>query len=79
VWGEWMDCVPAVDPLAPRPQRVCIAGHINEAPDLFAEDYPFPAVAEGDIVALLNVGSYCQAVTSEHCLRPPAKAVFLEQ
>jgi len=77
VWGEWIDCVPAVDPLAPRPQRVCIAGHINEAPDLFAEDYPFPPVAEGDIVALLNVGSYCQAVTSEHCLRPPAKAVFL--
>jgi diaminopimelate decarboxylase len=74
-----MDCVPAVDPLAPRPQRVCIAGHINEAPDLFAEDYPFPAVAEGDIVALLNVGSYCQAVTSEHCLRPAAKAVFLKQ
>jgi diaminopimelate decarboxylase len=68
---------PSPPPPPPRPQRVCIAGHINEAPDLFAEDYPFPPVAEGDIVALLNVGSYCQAATSEHCLRPPAKAVFL--
>jgi diaminopimelate decarboxylase len=78
VWGEWVDCVPAVDPLAPRPRKVFIAGHINEAPDLFAEDYPFPLVAEGDIVALLNVGSYCQAVTSLHCLRPAAAAVFLD-
>ena len=43
------------------PAPVTIAGHINEAPDLFAEDYAFPAVAEGDIVALLNAGSYCQA------------------
>jgi diaminopimelate decarboxylase len=77
IWGEWVECLTALDPLAPRPQRICIAGHINEAPDLFAEDYPFPPVIEGDIVALLNVGSYCQGVTSEHCLRPAAKAVFL--
>ncbi len=76
VWGEWVDVVPAVEPLAPRPQRVTIAGHINEAPDLFAEDYAFPAVAEGDIVALLNVGGYCQAAAGSHCLRPVAPAVY---
>ena len=76
VWGEWLDIVPVVDPLAPRPQRVTIAGNINEAPDLFAEDYAFPVVAEGDIVALLNVGSYCQAAGGRHCLRPVAPAVY---
>jgi diaminopimelate decarboxylase len=79
VWGEWVDVVSAVDPLAPRPRRVTIAGHINEAPDLFAEDYAFPAVSEGDIVALLNVGSYCQAAGGTHCLRPVAPAVYFEE
>ena len=76
VWGEWVDVVPAVDPLAPRPRLVSISGHINEAPDLFAEAYPFPPVREGDVVALLNVGGYCQAAAGRHCLRPVAPAVF---
>ena len=64
-------------PLAPRGDTVTISGHINEAPDLFAEQYPFPLVAEGDLVALLTVGGYCQAAASRHCLRPQAAAVYL--
>lgn len=62
---------------APRTQLVTIAGHINEAGDVFAEDYPFPEVAEGDIVALLNAGGYKQAMSTTHCLRPLAGARFL--
>ena len=64
---------------APRSQRVTIAGHINEGDDLFAEDYPFPEVAEGDIVAIINVGGYNQAMTMTHCMRPPAGAVYFEE
>jgi diaminopimelate decarboxylase len=64
---------------AERVQRVTIAGHINEAGDVFAEDYPLPAVAEGDIVALLNAGGYKQAMSTTHCLRPMARGVFLER
>lgn len=56
-------------------RRVTVSGHINEGPDLFAEDHPFPDVVEGDIVALPNVGSYNASMTSEHCLRPPANSV----
>ncbi len=56
-------------------QRVTVAGHINEGPDLFAEDHPFPDVVEGDIVALPNVGSYNASMTSAHCLRPPSRSV----
>jgi diaminopimelate decarboxylase len=56
-------------------QRVTVSGHINEGPDLFAEDHPFPVVVEGDIVALPNVGSYNASMSSEHCMRPPAKSV----
>ena len=37
---------------------------------MFAEDYPFPDVAEGEVVAILNAGGYIQAMSSTHCLRP---------
>ena len=47
-----------------------VSGHINEGNDLFAEDHPMPAVEEGDIVAIPNVGSYNASMVSIHCLRP---------
>ena len=64
---------------AARTKRVTVAGHINEAGDLFAEDYELAPVTEGDIVALLNAGGYHQAMSSTHCLRPHAEALFLDR
>ena len=64
---------------ADRTEIVTVAGHINEAGDVFAEDYPMPPVEEGDIVALLNAGGYLQAMSSTHCLRPMSDAVFLDR
>ena len=64
---------------AERTESVTVAGHINEAGDVFAEDYPMPPVAEGDIVAFLNGGGYKQAMSSTHCLRPLAGAVFVDR
>jgi diaminopimelate decarboxylase len=64
---------------ARRTATVTVAGHINEAGDLFAEDYRLPPVHEGDIVALLNAGGYHQAMSSTHCLRPHAPALFLRR
>ena len=49
--------------------RVTIAGNINEAIDLLAEDVPLPPVVEGDVLALLNVGGYGSAASSNHCMR----------
>ena len=66
-------------PAAERTRRVTVAGHINEASDVFAEDYPLPPVAEGDILALLNAGGYHQAMSSTHCLRPHAPAIHLDR
>lgn len=62
--------------------RLRIAGHdakalAREHGDVFAEDYPMPPVAEGDMVAILNAGGYLQAMSSTHCLRPMGGAVFL--
>jgi diaminopimelate decarboxylase len=73
------EIVPCRDPLAERTERVTVGGHINEAADLFAEDYPMAPVDEGDIVAILNAGGYFQAMSSTHCLRPRAPAVFLDR
>ena len=64
---------------APRTEVVSVAGHINEAGDLFAEDYPMPPVREGDVVALLNAGGYHDAMSSTHCLRPHAGALYLRR
>lgn len=52
-----------------------VSGHINEGNDLFAEDHPMPAVEEGDIVAIPNVGSYNASMVSVHCLRPEPGAI----
>jgi len=79
IYGFTQEIVPCRDPAAPATTRVTVAGHINEASDVFAEDYPMARVAEGDIVALLNAGGYEQAMSSTHCLRPLATAVFLER
>jgi diaminopimelate decarboxylase len=79
IYGFAQEIVPCRDPAAARTQRVTVAGHINEASDVFAEDYPMAPVEEGDIVALLNAGGYHQAMSSTHCLRPTGTALFLQR
>jgi diaminopimelate decarboxylase len=73
------ELVPCRQPDAPRTEIVTVAGHINEAGDVFAEDYPMAPVGEGDMVALLNAGGYDQAMSSTHCLRPTGESIFLDR
>ena len=73
------ELVPCRRPDAERTETVTVAGHINEAGDVFAEDYAMAPVREGDMVALLNAGGYLQAMSSTHCLRPMGGAVFLDR
>jgi diaminopimelate decarboxylase len=63
----------AVD--APDGRPVTVAGNINEGDDLWAEDIPLPEVGEGDVIALLRVGSYNRSMHMDHCMRPPAGMV----
>jgi diaminopimelate decarboxylase len=61
-------------------ERVTIAGNINEALDLLAEDVVLPALREGDLLALLNVGGYGSASSSNHCMRGQfAEYLLLEE
>lgn len=79
IYGYAQEVVPLCAPLRERTQLVTVAGHINEAGDVFAEDYPMPEIAEGDGVAILNAGGYLQAMSMTHCLRPTGAAVYLER
>ena len=79
IYGFLQEVVPCRDPLAERTWTVVVAGHINEGHDVFAEDYPFPPVAEGAFVAILGTGAYSEAMSSTHCLRPIAPAIHLER
>jgi diaminopimelate decarboxylase len=66
------------EPAAGPTRRVTFSGNINEGDDVFEVDYPFPPVEEGDVVAMLGVGAYNQAMAHEHCLRSPATAIYFE-
>jgi diaminopimelate decarboxylase len=57
------------EPDPARWQPVSVAGNINEALDLWAEDHPMPPLEEGDHVALINAGGYGSAMSSNHCMR----------
>ena len=75
VYGSILDLVLCRGVEAAALEDVTISGNINEGDDLFARDYPFPEVREGDIVAAIGVGSYNASMTSVHCLREPAGVV----
>jgi diaminopimelate decarboxylase len=56
-----------------EPARVyTVSGNINEGDDLWGEGVPLPELQEGDILALLGVGTYNHSMHMDHCLRPPA-------
>ncbi|MEX2274684.1 MAG: diaminopimelate decarboxylase [Actinomycetota bacterium] len=59
-------------------QRVTVSGNVNEGDDLFGEDVPLPEVHEGDLLALIAVGGYNQAMYAAHTLRPAANAVYFD-
>jgi diaminopimelate decarboxylase len=76
VYGRPAEAVVAARAGAPRDQVVTLAGHINEGNDIFGTDLPFPAVREGEIVAVASTGGYCAGMWTDHCMRPRAEALY---
>ena len=62
---------------APSTMSCTVAGHINEAGDLFAEACRLPEVHEGDVLAFLGAGGYGASMASHHCARPPARELVV--
>jgi diaminopimelate decarboxylase len=52
-----------------------VSGNINEGDDLWGEAVPLPELHEGDVLALLGVGTYNRSMHIDHCLRPPAGTI----
>jgi diaminopimelate decarboxylase len=65
-----LEVVPCRAPAFAAPlHRATVAGNINEALDLLAENVLLPAIEEGDLLAFLNAGGYGAAMSSNHCVR----------
>ncbi len=58
-------------------RRVTIVGNINESIDVLARDVLLPPLAEGDLLAFLNLGGYASTMSSNHCLRGRFQEFFL--
>ena len=69
-------CVLCRDALCEEVRPTTITGNINEGDDVFAEGYPFAWAHEGDIVAIVHVGGYCQNMAAPHCGRTKPPAIY---
>lgn len=68
-YGIPLAVVPVARPLAPSIHCYHIAGHLNEAGDLWAQHQALPEMREGELLALLPAGAYGASMASDHCLR----------
>jgi diaminopimelate decarboxylase len=60
----------AADAAAAR--EYTVTGNINEGDDVWGEGVSLPELEEGDVLALLLVGTYNASMHLHHTLRPPA-------
>lgn len=58
-------------------QRYTVAGNVNEALDVWAEDIDLHTIVPGDRIALINAGGYAASMSSNHCAHPSAKQMLL--
>ncbi len=79
IYGREPEALVAARADAPRDRMVTLAGHINEGDDLLAAGHSFPAVQEGEIVAIVSVGGYSPGMWTDHCLRPRAGALYFDR
>lgn len=64
--------------MPPAEGPIHIAGHINEANDVFARDVSLPPTAEGDLLALIPAGAYGTSMASDHCLRGEFQEILVD-
>lgn len=66
-------------PLAAPDHRYHLAGHINEAVDVFCRDVALPELEEGDHLVLYPGGAYGSSMASQHCLRGDFVELLIEE
>lgn len=76
VYGLPFEPVPAIRRDGPA-QRYTIAGHINEALDIWYRDINLPPLVEDDVLVILNAGAYSSSMASNHCMRGELREFLL--
>ena len=61
-----------------KSEIVDIVGPVCESGDFFARDRELPAVAEGELLAILDTGAYGMALASNYNTRPRAAEVLVQ-
>ncbi|MCI5060091.1 MAG: diaminopimelate decarboxylase [Alphaproteobacteria bacterium] len=59
-------------------KQVTVVGNVCESGDIFGDNIILPNPEEGDILAILSAGAYCQSMSSLYQLRPPASEVMVD-
>lgn len=77
LYGISLEVVSPRAPLAPPVHEYTVAGHINEACDIWARGCRLPEIREGEVLALLPAGAYGASMASDHCLRGQVKEFVL--
>lgn len=78
LYDAWHDIVPVRQPAPDAQRRVYdIVGPVCESADLFARDRELPALAAGDLVAILSTGAYGAVQASGYNARPLAPEILV--
>lgn len=71
LYDAWHDILPVRQAQAGGPRAVYdVVGPVCETGDYFAHDRELPALAQGDLVAILSAGAYANAMASNYNARP---------
>jgi diaminopimelate decarboxylase len=79
LYGAYHEIVPVTPNTAPagKSEVVDVVGPVCETGDFFARDRELPAVAEGDLLAILDVGAYGMVLASNYNSRLRAPEILV--
>lgn len=61
-----------------KPEVVDVVGPVCETGDFFARDRQLPALAEGDLVAIMDAGAYGMSLSSNYNTRPRPAEIMVD-
>ncbi|MCL2351497.1 MAG: diaminopimelate decarboxylase [Firmicutes bacterium] len=67
----------SLNPPAGGPEAVSVVGNICESGDILAKDRPLPRISEGDVLGVLDAGSYGYSMSSNYNMRLRPAEVLL--
>jgi len=77
LYGAYHEIVPVTQHESAKPETIDIVGPVCETGDFFARDRELPAMAAGDLLAILDAGAYGMVLASNYNTRPRAAEVLI--